>query len=180
MIAAALVLVAAGMMLVRLGWGARRAVSLVGWAAASGGVVGATVIAGAWGCTVAMLVGTTAALVAIAWAGWRSPVRVRRAPRVAPAASVPVRLANLGRRAAVFVLVVPGAFVAAQGVALAARQFVLGHGGATADATVVAWMVQPLAWGIVMTVQMTRAAPAAMVAPPLAAGALGAVLWWAS
>lgn len=177
---AALLLVVAGMVLVRLGWNGRRSLAAGGWLLAAIGVGAAIRNAGAWGCAVAALVGMAVGLGAVLLAGWRAPVQARRTVWRTRTTAPTVRWPDVARRFAVFLLVVPVAAVAAEGLALAGRGFARGHGMGLADATVLAWLVQPVAWAAIMAVQMLQAGPARMIAPPLAAALVGAMLWGAA
>lgn len=180
MIAGALILIIAAMLLVRIGWDGRRGVALAGWAAGIVGLVVLTIGEGAWGLAVGTVVGIVTALAIVLHAGWTSPAKVQRPPREAPSITLPRRWSDLGRRVAVFVLVVPVAFAAAQwltfGVQAAARR----GGAGDADALVLALFLQPTLWGAIMCWQMTRSGPARMIALPVIATAAGTILWGAA
>lgn len=177
MIAAALLAIVAGILLVRLGWGGRRGAAAAGWTVAAAALGLLTWRDGAWGLALGCVAGMIAALVVILHAGWTSPRKARRAPRQAPATAIPQKPSDLARRLAVFALTVPVAFAAAQWLAFAVQALVRASGSAEADAIVLMLFVQPVAWGVIVSVQMTRADPWRMLAAPLAASVMGGVLW---
>ncbi len=176
-IVAAMIVAAAAMILVRIGWDGRRACAPLGWVAAAGACIAATLADGAWGLAIATLTGSVAALAMVLYAGWTSPARPQRPARVAAAIALPRRGSEIAARVAVFVLVVPVAFVAAQwlafGVQVAARR----AGAVETDAVVLTLFLQPIAWAIIIAVQMTRAGPSRMIAAPASAALLGTLLW---
>ncbi len=179
----ALGIVVAGMLLVRFGWAGRREMAWAGWIAAAAALVWLMLEDGAWGMAIGTVVGMTAALAMVLHAGWTSPAKVQRAARAAreaPTVTLPRRWGDLGRRVGVFVLVVPVGFVAAQWFAFGAQALARRGGAADADAIALTLLLQPLLWGVIMTVQMTRASAARMFAAPAAAAALGTLLWSAS
>ena len=176
----ALGIVVAAMLMVRIGWAGRRETAWGGWIAATGALVWLTLDDGAWGMAIGTAVGIAVALILVLHAAWISPAKVQRAPREAPTVTLPRRWGDLGRQVGVFVLVVPVGFVAAQWLAFGA-QAVARRGGATdADAIALTFLLQPALWGVIITVQMTRAAPARMLAAPAVAALLGTLLWSAS
>jgi hypothetical protein len=177
MIAAASIGIAGAMLLVRAGWGGRRGAAAAGWSLAAVALLALTWRDGAWGLAIGTVVAMIAALAILLWAVWRSPASAKRAPRVAEAVTVPQRLPDLARRGAVFALTVPAAFAAAQWLAFGTQALARRQGAAEADAIVLALFLQPIAWAIIMTVQMTRAGPARMITAPVAAATLGSVLW---
>lgn len=177
MTAPALLLVVAGIGLIRAGWGGRRALGWAGWAAA---VLALAILAGrdgAWGIALGTVTGMMAAIVAVLWSGWTSPARQRQPAREPPAITIPRRWGDLGRRVAVFLLVVPVGFAAAQWLTFGAQAIARRHGVGDADTTALTLLLQPLLWSLLMGWQMTRADARRMVAPPLAAAVLGTALW---
>jgi Ca2+/Na+ antiporter len=176
----ALLLIAAGIIAVRVGWSGPNRLAWAGWAAAVAGLVALTLRDGAWGLAIGTVAGSAIALVLVLYAGWVSPARPRRPAREAPAAVLPRRWPDVARRVAVFVLVVPVAFVAAQWLTFGAQAIARRGGMGEADATALALFLQPTLWGVLMTVQMTRANLARMIAPPAVAAVLGTMLWSAS
>lgn len=177
MVAPALLAIVAAMLLVRLGWAGRQAVAAAGWALAVAALLWLGWQAGAWGVALGTVVGMASAIAAVLHAGWRSPVKTTRPPREAPAIAIPYRAGDVARRAAVFALTVPVAFVAAQGLAFAVHEAARAQGMGVADALVLMPMLQPVLWAGIIAVQMTRAGAAQMVLPPLVAALAGGVLW---
>ncbi|WP_019517395.1 hypothetical protein [Sphingomonas sp. Mn802worker] len=177
MTALLLFVVAAGIALVRLGWSGPRLAAAIGWALAVVALVALAWSDGAWGLAVGVVVGMAVALTCVLYAGWRSPVRERRAARDAPAISIPHHRRDVVRRLAVFALVVPIAFVAAQWLAFGMQAAVRGGGELDSDSVVLTLFLQPVIWTALLTVQLTRARPAQMVAAPLIAGIAGTILW---
>jgi len=176
-IAAALVAMLVAMALVRLGWGGQRGMAVGGWSLGALSVVVLAGQAGAWGLAIGTLVAMLVPIAAVLKAGWSAPVRVRRAPREPASVTMPRRPSDLARRLAVFVLVVPAAFVSAQILAFGAQAVVRQAGAGEANAVVLMLFLQPLLWGGLMTWQMTRSGPAQMIGAPLGASVLGAVMW---
>ena len=180
MIAIGLILAAVGLVLVRLGWEARRPLAAAGWTAVIAALVLLAATAGAWGIAMGGVVAIATALLLVLAAGCTSPVKTRRAPREAPSVSIPRRPRDMMRRAAVFLLVVPVGFVAAQWLAYGA-QAPARHGGlGDSDATVLTLFLQPVLWLAIMAVQMTRADARRMVAAPAVAALAGTMLWAAA
>ncbi|KQS03005.1 hypothetical protein ASG11_00935 [Sphingomonas sp. Leaf357] len=177
MVGLLLAIVAAAMMLIRIGWAGRRAIAATGWGLAAIGLALLTARDGAWGLAVGMVAGIAVALTMVLYAGWRSPAKARRAPREAPSIAIPRRWSDIARRMAVFALVVPVGFVAAQWLAFGAQALARRGGMGDADATVLTVFLQPILWTIVMAIQMTRANAARMAVPPIAAALLGTILW---
>ena len=176
----ALLTIAAALSLVRLGWERRRSVAAFGWIGGLAALAWLTLHDGAWGLAVGTTTGIVVALVIVLHAAWASPPRTRRTPRPAPSITIPYRWADIARRIAVFVLVVPGAFVAAQWLAFGAQALARRGGYGEADAIVLTLFLQPVLWGVIMTIQMTRANAARMIAPPVVAAVLGTILWGAA
>lgn len=177
MIASALTVIVAAMLLVRLGWSGRRGVSALGWGLALAALVALVARNGAWGLAVGTTTGIVVALALVLYAGASSPRRTVRAPRVPLSVTIPRRPGDIARRLAVFVLVVPVAFVAAQGLAFGVQAVARAAGWQEADTTVLALFLQPILWATIMAVQMTRANAARMVAPPATAAIAGVLLW---
>ena len=132
------------------------------------------------GVALATVAGIVTAMAIVGHAGWTSPAKVQRAPREAPAVSLPRRWAGLGRRLLVFVLVVPVAFVAAQWLAFGVQALARRGGAVEADLVVLTLALQPVFWAGLMAIQMSRAGPLRMVAPPAIAALLGTMLWSAA
>lgn len=172
--------IAVGTMLVRVGWASSRAVAAIGWVAILAGLTVLTLRDGAWGLAIGTVAGMATALAILLHAGWRSPAKPRRPAREAPSIAIPRRWPDIARRLGVFALVVPGAFVAAQWLAFGAQALARRGGAGDADAAVLALFLQPVLWGVIMTIQMTRANAARMIAPPVVAGLFGTALWVAS
>lgn len=180
MTALALVAIVAAMLMIRAGWAGRRGAAPLGWLIALAALVGLAAGDGAWGLAVGTTTGMATALVLVVQAGAASPRRTTRPPREAPAINVPHHARDIVRRVAVFVLVVPVAFVAAQGLAFGAQAVARRLEWGEANATVLALFLQPILWATIMAVQMTRANAARMVAPPAAAALAGLLLWSAA
>ncbi|SFP86575.1 hypothetical protein [Sphingomonas rubra] len=180
MIALALAAIVAAMLLVRLGWAGRRGAAPIGWAIAAVALVVLVVKDGAWGLAVGTTVAIVAALALVLHAAAISAPRTMRPPREAPAVHVPHHARDVARRVAVFALVVPVAFVAAQGLAFGLQALARRAGWDDANTTVLALFLQPVLWTAIMAVQMTRASTARMVAPPAVAAVAGLLLWSAA
>lgn len=180
MTAIALIAVVAAIALVRVGWRGSRRMAMLGWALALLALVALARGDGAWGLAVGGVVGMATALALVLHAGWTSPVRERRAPREAPAISIPHHRRDLLRRLAVFALVVPVAFAAAQWLAFGIQAAVRGGAALDGDAVVLTLFLQPVIWTALLTVQLTRARPAQMIAAPLVAAIAGTMLWGAA
>jgi hypothetical protein len=177
MLAAALLAAAVAMLLVRLGWAGRRGAAPAGWVLATAALGLLVWQDGAWGLATGVVVGMAAALALVLHAGWTSPARTARAPRQAPAIAIPRLPGDIARRLAVFALTVPVAFAAAQWLAFAAQSAARARGADAADALALMLFLQPLLWGVIVVVQMTRAGPMRMIAAPLVAAMMGGVLW---
>ncbi|SOB79812.1 hypothetical protein SAMN06297144_0744 [Sphingomonas guangdongensis] len=177
MVAVALLLIVAAVALVRYGWAGRPAAAWAGWGGIAAALLLLALSDGAWGVAVGTTLAMMAALAIVLYAGWREPARARRAPRTPPSVTLPHGGAEFGRRAAVFALVVPVAFAATQWLAFALQALARSSGWNATDATVLMLLGQPLLWGVLMTWQMTRSGPAAMVAPPVLAALAGTLLW---
>lgn len=177
MIAAALIMVAGAMLLVRIGWSGRPPVATVGCGLAVIGLVLLTHRDGAWGLAIGTAAGIVSVLAIVLHAGWASPAKALRPAREAPSVVIPVTMSDVARRVAVFALVVPGAFLAAQWLAFGVQAVARRGGAGDADTIVLALYLQPVLWAVIMTVQMTRAGAARMIAPPVAAALIGTGLW---
>lgn len=180
MTALALAIIAAAMILVRIGWDGRRGIAAAGWVLAAIGLCILTARDGAWGFAIGTVAGIAVALIMVLYAGWRSPAKARRAPREAPSIVIPQRWPDIARRLAVFALVVPVAFAAAQWLAFGVQALARRGGMGDADTIVLTLFLQPILWTIVMAIQMTRADAARMIAPPIVTALLGTILWSAS
>ncbi len=179
-IATALVLVALGMALVRRGWEGRARAAGAGWAITAAGLLWLAARDGAWGLAIGTVAAMACALAMVLYAGLTSPAKASRPPRESPAVLLPHHRRDVARRFAVFVLTVPVAFAAAQWLAFGAQALARRGGAGAADATALTLLLQPVAWGLLMTWQMTRSGPARMIAPPLGAALLGTLLWSAA
>lgn len=177
MLAIALLAVAIGVLLIRLGWGGRRGASVAGWAVAVLALVLLTARDGAWGLAMGTLAGIVAALAALLYSGWHTPAKRLRTAREPLSITLPVRPADIGRRLAVFVLVVPVAFLAAQWFAYGAQALARRQGAGETDAIVLTLFLQPLLWAGLMAWQMTRTGPAGMIVAPAGAAVLGTLFW---
>lgn len=173
------VFVTAGIALVRIGWGGRRRLAWVGWAMVAAATTALALLAGAWGVAVAGTVATAAAFVLLGHAMWTAPAGRNRPAREPTSVTLPRwRVAGVARRVAVFAAVVPLGFAATQLLAFGAEVAGRRAGWAAADTIVLTWMLQPVAWAALASVQMTRPGPAAMVLPALVCGLAGVLLWW--
>lgn len=173
----ALLVIAAAMLLVRLGWAGRRGAAAVGWAVIVAALLVLTVREGAWGLAMGTVVGLVAALVIVLQAGWVAPSKVRKPTREAASITLPRGRGAFIRRLSVFVLVVPVGFVAAQWLAFGVQALARRAGAVEADAVALTLFLQPLLWACLMAWQMTRANAARMIAPPASAAVLGTLLW---
>jgi len=177
MVPAALALILVAMLLVRRGWGGRRAVALAGWGLAIAALGLLAAEAGAWGIAMGVVAGTAAAMLMLVQAGWTAPAKAYRPARVPASVTVPHRPGDIAQRFAVFLLVVPVAFAAAMWLAFGVQALARNHGAGAADAATLILFLQPLIWSILMTWQMTRPGPARMIAPPAGVAVLGTMLW---
>ncbi|WP_085810371.1 hypothetical protein [Sphingomonas sp. TZW2008] len=180
MIAAPLLVVVAATLLIRAGWSGRRSLGVVGWAL--GGVALGWLAwgDGAWGIALGTVAGIAVALALVLYAGATAPARTRRAPREAPAIALPRNGGDFGRRVAVFLLVVPVAFVAAQWCAYGVQALARRAGSGEADAIVLTLFLQPMIWSALMIWQMTRPGPVQMIAPAALTAVSGTLLWLAA
>lgn len=178
-IAGGSVAAALGIGLVRTGWGGRPMLARAGWAVVVLALVALTALAGAWGIAVAATSAMAAALLLLARAGWTAPVGRARPVRAAPSVTLPrMRIAGIGRRLAVFVMVVPVGLAASALLAFGVQALTRRSGWAEADSTVLILFLQPVIWAVLASVQMLKTGPAAMIAPTLACALAGLLLWW--
>ncbi len=170
---------AAGIGLVRLGWGGPRAAVIGGWAIVAGACLMLALLAGAWGLAVGGSAAMACALAILMWEAWRTP-RGRAAPvRAASFVALPrPSWRAIGRRVAIFLLVVPVGGLAATLLAFGAQALARRHGWGAADAVALALALQPVAWTVVTCIQMTRPRMAAMIPPTLVCAVAGLILWW--
>ncbi|GGB27811.1 hypothetical protein GCM10011380_16780 [Sphingomonas metalli] len=165
--------------LIRVGWDGRRSLALAGWALAIAAAVALAMLAGAWGLAIVATTAIVAALAILLRDAWRAP-RGRAAPvRSAPSIALPrPTLRSVGRRLAVFLLVVPVAAAAAALLAFGLQATLVRGRAAEADTVALMMVAQPVLWALLATVQITRASAVRMIAPALACAALGLILWW--
>ncbi|MGK6356229.1 hypothetical protein ACMGDH_13515 [Sphingomonas sp. DT-207] len=171
---------AAGVGMLRASWGRRKPVlAASAWAALVLGTIASAAVAGAWGIAVAWLVATLIAGLLLARAVVTAPAGRAAAGRE-PLTTETWRFqaSDLWRRLAVFALVVPVGFAAAQLFAFGAQAAARRAGWAEADTIVVALLGQPIVWTILASIQITRRGPLRMIAPALVCALLGAILWW--
>jgi hypothetical protein len=171
---------AAGVALLRASWGRRRpALTAAAWGALVLGTVLATAMEGAWGITIAWLVATVLAGALLAHAAATAPAG-RAAGGRDPLTTETWRFqaSDVGRRLAVFALVVPLGFAAAQLLAFGAQAAARRAGWAEADSMVLALIGQPIVWTLLASIQITRRGPLRMIAPALICAILGTILWW--
>lgn len=162
---------------VRLGWGGKRWLSAAGWALAVACLLVLTLAEGAWGLAIGLTVGAIVALALVLQAGWVSPAGRARKSREAPSVDVPHSWHGTGRRLAVFALVVPVGFAASLWLAYGLNAVMKGEGNLDANSVSTMLFVQPVAWAILMSWQMTRPGPRQMVVQPLVAAVMGTLLW---
>ena len=167
-----------GVVLVRLGWGGRgRALAATGWLLTAASLLVLTLANGAWGMAMGMVAGVAVALALVLYAGWASPAGRTRKTRETPSADLPHSWRGTGRRLAVFALVVPVAFAASLWLAYGLNALMKGEGSLDANSVATMLLVQPLAWTVLMSWQMTRPGPRDMVVQPAIAALLGTLLW---
>lgn len=176
MIRPAILLALLAIALVRFGWGRDRRIAGGGWIVAAIAAIWAVLADGAWGLAVVTLVPVVVALGLLLLAAAASPPRASRTA-AEPSVAISGRPDALARRLAVFVLVVPVSFAAAQLAALGLAAAITGTRPLSADPVATAFFAQPLLWTALMAWQMTRPAPRDMVAAPLAVAATGLALW---
>ena len=165
------------LVLVRLGWGGRRGLAVAGWALAAVSLLALTLADGAWGLAMGLAVGSVVALALVLQAGWVSPAGRTRKSRAMPSADLPHSWRGMGRRLAVFALVVPIGFAASLWLAYGLNGLMKGDGALDANSVAALLFVQPVAWTALMSWQMTRPGPRAMIVQPLVAALAGTLLW---
>lgn len=177
--AAAIVAMAAAMLCLRAGWGGPRAATVVGWTLAAAGLALLGARWGAWGLAVACLAAMLAALALLGREASAGETSRRPPPRAAPSVTPPRwRPRGLARRVAVFTLVAPVGLAASELLALGAEAAARRAGWVEADTTALAFMVAPVTWAVLASVQLMCAGPRGMIAPALLCAATGGVLWW--
>ncbi|MDR7102868.1 hypothetical protein [Croceicoccus sp. BE223] len=134
-----------------------RAINGLGWVLLALAALAGGQEAGAWGVSIAALVGMGAAFVLLAVAGFASPRKEAPASNrrvgMLPEAGEPLALA---RRGLTFAITIGLATASALGVAIALRAIAALAGASEADANVVALFAMPLAWAtLVYAVLMT-------------------------
>jgi len=165
------------MLLVRLGWGGVRGAAAAGWLLAAATLLALAMLGGAWGVASGGVAGMAAAIAIVLHAGWTSPARVRRPAREPASVTLPRIPRDIAARVAVFVLVVPVAFAAAQWCAFGVQALARRLGSGEADAAVLLLFGQPIVWAGLMAWQMTRADWTRMIAAPAVAALVGTALW---
>ncbi|TKD49876.1 hypothetical protein [Sphingomonas baiyangensis] len=133
------------------GWNA------AGWLAIAAAVVVAWGHSGAWGVSVAALVTTTAAFVALGVAGATAPRgRAASSNRRAGMLPQPGEPRHLARRLGTFAIVMPLGFAVALLLGLATRGLGMALGWGEANANVAALFVVPLGWAVLATVLLMQ------------------------
>lgn len=165
------------LVLVRLGWGGRRWLAAAGWALAAVSLLALALAEGAWGLAMGITVGAMVALMLVLQAGWASPAGRARKHRDTPSTDVPHSWRGTGRRLAVFALVVPVSFAASLWLAYGLNALMKGGGELDANSVSTMLFVQPVAWTVLMSWQMTRPGPLQMIAQPVVAALIGTLLW---
>lgn len=176
-IVGAWVLAGTAIVLIRIGWGGSRPLALAGWALVVVALVLLGRVAGAWGMAIGFVLAMIVALIAVLVAGWQSVASPRRATRPAAAVALPLDRRDLRRRATVFFLVVPVAFIAAQWLAWTGQGFLRGQAPLDADSLALMLALQPVVWAGLITWQMVCTSLSGMAVPPACAGLLGLLLW---
>ena len=145
---------ALGVALLRYAWSLPRrsaAWNGAGWTALGGAAGLAAAAEGAWGLSVAALAAMTAAFVALALAGIRSPRgRTKASSRRAgmlPESGEPRRI---GRRVITFLLTIVGGLTVSIGLGLAMRWLGDLLGWSEANASVAALYTVPVAWALLV------------------------------
>ncbi|MBX9896882.1 MAG: hypothetical protein K2Y17_03130 [Qipengyuania sp.] len=165
------------LLLLRLGWGGRRGLAAAGWLLAAASLIALTLAHGAWGLALGGVAGMAAALALILQAAWASPAGRARKAGSAPSVTLPHSWRETGRRLAVFALVAPVGFAASLWLAYALNALMTGGGAQGANSVAVMLFVQPLAWALLMSWQMTRPGPRDMASQPAIAALIGTLLW---
>lgn len=172
----ALLLLLPAVALLRAGWSGDTRLAYAGWIIGAVSLIWLAMLEGAWGLAVGFTLAMILALSPVLHAAATSPVRAwrrRRSTAVAVASADPA----IGRRLFVFTLVVPVSFLAAQWLALGLTAAMKSGGPLEANSVTAAFMLQPIAWTLLMAWQMCQAQPSAMVWPPVAVALVGTVLW---
>lgn len=169
--------VAAGLAAIRYGWRGDERVAWLGWAAIAIAIVVAAALDGAWGIALMLLALSTVAAVPVAVAAWTSAPARLASPRGRARAVANQTDRALARRLSVFLLVVPVGCLAATTLAFGIQAAVRGAGYGDANALATILFVQPVAWGVLASVQMLAAGPRAMIVPALACALPGLLLW---
>lgn len=175
----ALLLVALSVGLMRVGWGGDRRIAWLGWLGAVGAVAWLGALEGAWGIATGFVAGTAIALAIILHAAALAPAGKRHIA-IEQSVSLPSGLQGLGRRLAVFALVVPVGFAATQWFAFALNTWMKGGAPIEANSVATMFMAQPVLWTGLMAWQMTRAGPREMIAAPTLVVAGGLLVWLAA
>lgn len=165
------------LLLIRLGWQGRRGLAVGGWLLAALSLAVLVAAHGAWGLAVGAVGGMAAALALVLYAGWTSPPGKAAGARKAPAVALPRSWNGAGRRLAVFALVVPVSLAASLWLAYGLNAVMRGSGELDANSVAAMLFVQPLAWAVLMSWQMTRPGPREMIVPPVLAAGVGTLLW---
>ena len=141
----------AGVAVLRVSWGKPKRstpLNIAGWAALAAALVVADRAAGEWGITVAILVATGAAFVALAIAGAK-PVRKARARTVRTSHQGTDEMKSRPRSGLLtFAITGPLALAVSMLVALAVRSLIVGAGGAEADGNVAVLATVPIVWPV--------------------------------
>lgn len=141
----------AGVAVLRVSWGRAKGstpLNIAGWVALAAALVVADRAAGEWGVTVAVLVATGAAFIALAFAAAK-PVRKARARTVRTSHQGADEVHSRPRSGLLtFAITGPLALVASMLVALAVRALIVGAGGAEADGNVAVLATVPIVWPI--------------------------------
>ena len=141
----------AGVAVLRVSWGKPKRstpLNIAGWAALVVALVVADSAAGEWGITVAILIATGAAFVALAIAGAK-PVRKARARTVRTSHQGTDEMKSRPRSGLLtFAISGPLALAVSLLVALAVRALIVGAGGAEADGNVAVLATVPIVWPV--------------------------------
>ncbi|MCD2314534.1 hypothetical protein LQ954_00060 [Sphingomonas sp. IC-11] len=174
----------AGVGLLRFAWSLpRRSLVLnsLGWAAVFLGCVLAGAHSGAWGISIATMLGMAAALVLLAHAAVASPSSAgpkvsNRRVRMLPEGNEPL---HLRRRIITFLIIAMAAPVVSTIIAVGSRVLAMRVGTGEANANVIALAVMPLAWTAlshVLLMQEERSTQVKMLMIWAAIGSLGVIL----
>jgi hypothetical protein len=174
-----LALSATGVVLLRISWSRQsQALAGLGWASLATATPVLAGADGAWAVTLGALVATGVAALLLTHSAIVAPAGRAPATRQGIAGEGwRFSASDLGRRIAVFALVGPGAFAAAQLLAFGAQAAARRAEWHEADATVLGLLLQPIAWAILAAVQITRTGPLRMIVPALITAAAGLLLW---